>query len=364
MTPLMLWLLTGPLLLAEAPVFHLDHDFIQEPLVPTPPGLADGWGVVDLPGLVVVRAPAAAFQDGFDSTGFAAAIMAAANDRQTRYDIALVVHSSALPDQFDNAAAFHRAFNNADVTGTGQDPIITPEVPIRSGLWFNHVDYWDIWPEGTEGWVFCHEVGHQWLAFARYDADGVVSQELLGRQRAHWSYFVDTPNSPMEGNAWIDNEDGTFTTDLDHEPVFSPLDLYMMGLLPSEDVPPTFYIANAQESRGRESSPEHLFGDAPVTVSGTRVEVPIDAIIAANGARQGPAEAVPTDIQSLYVLVVGPQEILEPATVDRALSRVDAWARSWSTCTAGRSEIFVGVVDEGRQPPPPEAPALIPRGAW
>jgi hypothetical protein len=344
----------------------LAHDFLlADQLPPAPPDAAAAWGVVDLDELVIVRPPTGAFQEGFDYTAFRDAIIAAISDRETVYDVAMLVHSEALPTQYPGAAAFHLAFNNADTSGIGRTAVATPEIPVRSGVWFNHVNYWDTWPEGIESWVFCHELGHQWLSFARFD-DGIVkSQELLGRQRAHWSYFVDTPNSPMEGNAWVDNKDGTFTTDLSTPSAFSALDLYLMGLLPPEDVPPFFYIdAPDTAERGRETSPEHVYNDEPVTVSGSRVDVTIDDIIAANGQRSPAYGEAPTEQKILYVLVVSPNELLTEETVGRALERVDGWVDAWDTCTSGLGSMFIGVVDEGRAPPDASAPALIPGGAW
>ena len=355
---LALWMMTA---WAQPPL--LDHDFLRaDQLPPPPPDAGEDWGVVDLDGLVLVRPPAAAFQDGFDYTAFRDAIVAAAGGRETDYEVALLVHSDQLPIQFSGAAAFHLAFNNEDVSGTGNDPVISPDVPVRSGLWLNHVDYWDAWTEYYERWVFCHEVGHQWLAFARFDDGQLSSQDLLGRQRAHWSYFVDTPNSPMEGNAWIDNNDGTFTTDLTVSPAFSALDLYLMGLLPAEDVPSFFYIADAETAdRGRETRPEHVFNKEPVTITGTRVDLTIDDVIAANGERTGTA---PATQKLLYILVVGPEELVTDAVVDRALERVDGWTSAWESCTDGRGAVDIGVMDEGRQPPPAAGPALVPGGAW
>ena len=49
--------------------------------------------------------------------------------------------------------------------------------------------------------VLAHETGHRWLARLLFsDRRGGTSDLLLGRQRAHWSFFMDSDASVMEGN--------------------------------------------------------------------------------------------------------------------------------------------------------------------
>ena len=59
--------------------------------------------------------------------------------------------------------------------------------------------------------VLEHEMGHQWLAYARYKADGVQYDDLLGKDESHWSYLLDSDASFLYGADWHDNGDGTFT---------------------------------------------------------------------------------------------------------------------------------------------------------
>ena len=61
------------------------------------------------------------------------------------------------------------------------------------------------------------------------DADRAISDQLLGRQRAHWSFFMDSDGSVMEGNEIEDLGGGTFRTTVATEK-YSRLDLYAMGL--------------------------------------------------------------------------------------------------------------------------------------
>lgn len=369
---LLVGLLLAPPAAADPVPLHddfLHDDYLRADQLPAPPpAYGDApWNVVDLDDLVVVRVPDHALASGFDHSAFTRAIQVATANRDVAYDIAAMVHSDDLPTQFTGAAAFHLAYNNADVWGSGRDPVQTPAVPVRSGLWLNAIAYWDRWPEGSPDWVFCHEVGHQWLAFPEVpDPDGGDAQALLGRQRAHWSYWVSTDNSPMEGNAWVDNGDSTWTTDPATGGVFTPLDLYLLGLLPADEVPPVTVLEPlSAEPRSRESAPEWLWYDAPYTVAAAASSWTIDDLVAANGLWESTIGHTAADLELLFLVVVGPEEPVTDALLAGARARRDAWKEAWSTCTGGRSDLRMGVVDEGRAlPSPAAAPALTPLGAW
>ncbi len=132
------------------------------------------------------------------------------------------------------------------------------------------------------------ESGHQWLAYLNFDDSGVSSDLLLGRDLFHWSFFLDSDASNMEGNNWVDNGNGTFTSN-ELTIRYSPLDQYAMGLRPADEVPNFFFIRSPTPSnpcgtsdpeRGRACSPA-----TGVTVSGTRQNVSISQITAIEGPR-------------------------------------------------------------------------------
>ena len=61
--------------------------------------------------------------------------------------------------------------------------------------------------------ILAHETGHRWLARLMFrNADRTVSDQLLGRQLAHWSFFMDSDGSVMEGNEIEDLGGGVFRT--------------------------------------------------------------------------------------------------------------------------------------------------------
>ena len=354
------------LALANALGFECEKLYADDYPLP-PPNYVAAYGVVDLPDIVVVRPVGEVFEHGVTYDVFRQTVSVAIAGRSQGYDHVIVVHTESLPTHFAGAAAFNMAYNNLHMRGTGERKVITPEDDITAALWMNYLDYWDeeSWGDGLADWVFTHEMGHTWLAFPEFDRGAGPSTDLLGRQLAHWSYFMDTPNSPMEGNAWIDNQDGTFTTDMMSPRAFSTLDLYMMGLVTASEVEPFFYIKDPDtEDRNAESSPEHRYREQEVTVSGTRVDLTVDDIIAVHGERQPTPAESQRYFSLLTVLLLGPTELVDNRVIGKVYGRQEQWANAWSEYSSGVSLVDFTVGDEGwTLPPLPDEPALVPKGA-
>jgi hypothetical protein len=132
-----------------------------------------------------------------------------------------------------------------------------------------------------------HEYSHRWLTFVSFrDQHGNISAGLRARNVfSHWSFYTDSDLSVMLGNDIQDNGDGTFTT-LGGLRRYSDLDLYLMGLIPPEQVPDVFYVDNVPDAQ-HDAKPR-----AGVTFTGDRVNVTIEQIIAAEGPR------IPTSVES------------------------------------------------------------------
>jgi hypothetical protein len=131
--------------------------------------------------------------------------------------------------------------------------------------------------------VLGQESGHRWLAFLNIrDRTGAQSDVLLGRDRAHWSFFFDSDASVMEGNDIEDLGGGSFRT-VGAVRRYSLLDQYAMGLVPDTAVPPFFYVespTNVSNNATRDSAPQ-----VGVTFNGTRRDVLIQDVIAIHGPR-------------------------------------------------------------------------------
>jgi hypothetical protein len=174
----------------------------------------------------------------------------------------------------------------------------------------------------VDGFEFlAHEVGHRWLARLLFRAsDGSTSHALLGRSEVHWSFFLDSDASVLEGNAIADRGDGHFET-VDFARRYSPLDQYAMGLRAAGEVDPFYYVSDPDDFhpvRGYTASSEPESG---VTFTGQRSEVTIGDVISAMGPRVPSAAAAPRLLRQAYVLVA---DAVAAATPERltAVTRI------------------------------------------
>ena len=134
--------------------------------------------------------------------------------------------------------------------------------------------------------VLTHEAGHRFLANVLFvdPETNQFSDELLGRQFSHWSYYFNSEASLLEGNRIADRGSGPFQFEtIETTEAYSPLDLYLWGLLPREQVPPSFFVRNP-------SIADNLFTPAHeplagIFFDGERVDVTLDMIREAHGRR-------------------------------------------------------------------------------
>jgi hypothetical protein len=169
----------------------------------------------------------------------------------------------------------------------------------------------------TPLWLVSHEIGHLWLASVKIMENGVRTTNLLS-DCCHWSFTFDSDASFMHGNDIRDNSNGTFiTTDVDKR--FSLLDQYLMGLIPASDVPPMFYVANAV---GVSTSD---YAKKDVTFSGTRVNVDISQVIAAEGPRLPASNTSQRAFNVGFALIV--DEGRKPS--DKELSKLERIRTEW-----------------------------------
>jgi len=177
------------------------------------------------------------------------------------------------------------------------------------------------------------EAGHRWLAFLGMNgSNGAFSNVLLGRDLAHWSFFVDSSASVMEGNAIQDLGGGKFITG---PPVlrYSPLDQYAMGLRTDAEVPSFFYVdtpTNVSNGAKSDSAPR-----SNVTFSGTRVNVTLQQIVAAMGARVPSAAQAPRVHSQAFIHLVSAGRTADTANVAKIDRFRTAWESFFLTATDG-----------------------------
>lgn len=227
--------------------------------------------------------------------------------------------------------AFYSPLAN-DVYGIGYDSTFSGEVfdttenKLDGFIFMNYYGLWSQTPE-VGRYVFGQEFMHRWGSFVNIEKEGLDENALLGRDTAHWSYFLQTTNSPMEGNTWTDNGDGTWTTANTATSTYSDLDLYLMGFVPPEEVAPqTLLLVDDAEAAaaGVEagSTPEFLdrfSGGRNVTLAGTPVTFTVDDIIAAEGERVPAAADSQRDFRMAFLVLVLSEDVLD----DDVIAEID-----------------------------------------
>jgi hypothetical protein len=182
--------------------------------------------------------------------------------------------------------------------------------------------------------VLGQEAGHRWLVFTDFrDHTGSRSDQLLGRDDSHWSFFMDSDASVMEGNDIEDLGGGSFRT-VGAVRRYSLLDQYAMGLVGPGDVPTFFYVqnpTNVSPVRNRESAPQ-----IGVTFNGTRRDVRIEDIIAIHGPRAPNAANSPREHRQAFIYVSSAGRSPDASQIDK-LDRIRrAWEEFFLQATDGR----------------------------
>jgi hypothetical protein len=200
---------------------------------------------------------------------------------------------------------------------------------------FLHMNWVNFWPSLAVNniWldVMGQEAEHEWAAFVFFENNGQESDLLLGRGLAHWSFFLDTDGSVMEGNGWLDSDNGSFTTVRAFDN-YSLLDHYLMGLRPPAEIPPFFFVDIPGVTLGQRST----FPQTGVSVVGLRRDVTIDEIIAAEGPRIPSYQDAQKVFRQGYIYLVRQGETPLQQNLDKADSFRAAWSDYFSDRTDGR----------------------------
>jgi hypothetical protein len=181
--------------------------------------------------------------------------------------------------------------------------------------------------------ILAHETGHRWLARALV-RDGVTTSDvLLGRQLAHWSFFMNSYASFLEGNEIQDLGGGRFQTTA-ASVRYSPLDQYLMGLRGPDEVPSFFYVADVTgTTSARDRTPQ-----TGVPFSGTRHDVSLGDVIAALGRRSPTASDSPKVLRQSFVFVStgGPPVDADLAKLEHIRAAFPAF---YAAGTEGRGQV-------------------------
>lgn len=229
---------------------------------------------------------------------------------QDRYDQLVVWFDFPLATG-DGDGAFQLTLKN-DVRGLGMP---TYDASRLFGLErlesYVQMGYLGQYPDDPDAVVFetnstmdllAHQVGHRWLGLVTYRSQepGIEGAEVLNLLdwpiSEHWSFYFDTERSFLGGNEIRDNGDGTFTT-MGATSKYCPLDLYLMGLAPAEEVANFFYVKGATER------PNWAVPEIGVTLRGHRVDVGMWQVTEALGPRAPSFAEAPKVFNMAFVLL-------------------------------------------------------------
>jgi hypothetical protein len=191
--------------------------------------------------------------------------------------------------------------------------------------------------------IVSHEQGHRWLAYIRFDAEHDIKDDLLGREKAHWSFLADTRtnadgsfSSLMEGNAWRDTGGGTFTTIQSAVNYFTPLDQYLMGLRSADEVGEISYLVTGGETKEllREKSPVSGF-----SMTAVRKTTSVAQIVEREGPRIPDTANARKRFRVAFVLLTQRGSAKSSATLEKISRYRDSLVRYFFVATGGRGSL-------------------------
>lgn len=172
--------------------------------------------------------------------------------------------------------------------------------------------------------VLGQEAGHRFLVYPQFidPATGAASNALLGRDIAHWSFFFNSNASVVEGNKIEDRGEGVTPRFLTVETVkrYGEFDQYIMGLRRPEEVTASFLIQNPDVALSPGAPPRTGVG-----INGTRKEITVDMIVAAEGRRSPDTTVSQKEFRFGFALVIPTGG--QPSAAD--LAKVEAIRAAW-----------------------------------
>jgi hypothetical protein len=182
--------------------------------------------------------------------------------------------------------------------------------------------------------IMGQEAGHRWGAFMTFeDALSQPSLLMLGRDNAHWSYYVDVDHSSLEGGNWVNTGGNNYLcpTQIDY---FSQIDEYTFGLRTANEVKDFFIIQSASND---------VYGNRAVgtplqnaTATGTYTPVTVEDVIAAEGPRTPLEPDENHDLRQGFIFLVQQGGVPTQADLDKIAGFRTAWETYFEKSCDGR----------------------------
>ena len=204
--------------------------------------------------------------------------------------------------------AYYAGVKN-DVKGVGQ-PISTDgqswgsAEQLQGVIYINTYDY--SWGGDIVNGTLLHELMHRWANF-------------IVPPYSHWGFISE--DCILDGydiSAMIDLGDGRYSHEFSTSFVYCPIELYLAGLIPPEDVPDFRIAVDGEWLRDEEGNIiiEDDNGYRVFTASGFETYT-VDDIIAEHGPRVPDTSKAQKDFRAAVVLLVGTDYPATPAILDR-----------------------------------------------
>ncbi|MCG3172727.1 MAG: hypothetical protein GMKNLPBB_00882 [Myxococcota bacterium] len=176
--------------------------------------------------------------------------------------------------------------------------------------------------------VVGQELGHQYGVQVRFKRpDGSLSTELLGRDNSHYSFYANSDASPLEGNRWEETQPGRFRARAVFDTRFNHLDQYIFGLRSPEETSPLWFIRNPRvPNRSRNPSPASpplQWGE--VIALGEKVDVPVSAVVAAEGQRTPTVDKSPKYFKQAWIYLSPQGRGFTPAEINTLNNIREEW---------------------------------------
>lgn len=266
-------------------------------------------------------------------------------ERVLGLDVQLAIVLATTPIGCDSL--FYVPVEN-DISGIGYANTNGADVfdeDLESGLeGIAFLNDWPYWEQEFEEFrtAFLHEIGHRWGARVDARRDG-VTYRLTGREGGHWSYFLDSGGSPLEGNRF-DPEPPLRTATPPLRLDYSPLDLYLMGVLEPDAVGP-IRLLHPGAAEGLDCAGYNVSAASPPqtcktnVLSGDWVELQIEDVINSEGLRLPPATHAASEL-SIGVFVMGSQpEAWTLASCERLTAGIDQALLDFARATGDRMRL-------------------------
>ena len=195
--------------------------------------------------------------------------------------------------------------------------------------------------------TLAHEIGHYWLFYLSNPKLNLTERIEAEMNVHYWSCFQ--PGTVryfdiMGGYDWKQSGANTFFSPFLPSPKttgkfkFSPLSLYLMGLIPAESVSPMYWIEPFDGSNNCSTGGKAA---TEMTVSGTRKEVTIEDIMGVYGQRFPDYKNSQKEFKIQFALVVKEDSNLAQADINKLQEFINEFSNYFNFATFGKANVRV-----------------------